>query len=207
MKPNKLLLKLIVALAVSVIVNFAYLLSIWTINDDSRNDNQQEEVAVDGVVRLSGDGYGYIVSTDEDAIADSVYVSSRRARHFELKDGMTIEGVANLRKRPNAKPELVRVVMVDGVEVDYSDWYKRPDNTLLALTQLGYYMLVAFVLCTIITTVRKRKKRWPTDLAYRLGLCLIFASVAYFLAPIYDWHYGKVVFNFMAEHLLNAIVL
>lgn len=209
MKPNKLLLNLIVALAVSVIVNFAYLLSLWIINNNGGNngENQQDEIAVQGVVRLSGDGYGYIISEGGAVASDSVYVSSRRVRRFELKDGMIIQGVASVQKSPMAKPELVRVEVVDGAEVDYSDWYKRPDNKLLAITQIGFYLLVAFVLCTIITSARKRVSRWHIDLMYRLGLCLIFVAAAYFVAPIYDWHHGRILFNFMAEHMLNPMIL
>ena len=208
MKKNHILLSLIVATAVSLIVNFSYLLSIWVINDNdsARDEKPRPEIAVAGVVHLAVDGYGYLVVADSTVAHDSIYISSNRARRFGLREGMVITGMAEPSHRPGAHPTLERIETIDGQEFDYSTLFKRPNDTLLAAMQVGFYLLVAFAICLIFThNVLSRERR--AAYFYRLGVGVVVAVVAYMMAPIYDWHAGEIRLNITTYNVFNPMVM
>lgn len=210
MKKNHILLSLIVATAVSLIVNFAYLLSIWVINDNdsARDEKPRPEIAVEGVVHLAVDGYGYLMPADSTVMHDSIYISSNRARRFGLREGMTITGMAEPSHHPGAHPTLERVETINGEEYDYSAMFKRPNDTLLATIQVGFYLLVAFVMCLAFTTnTRKRMPNHNIDYLCRLGACVGVAVAAYFVAPVFDWRAGEIRLNFMTYSVFNSMTL
>lgn len=210
MKKNHILLSLIVATAVSLIANFAYLLSIWVINDNdsARDEKPRPEIAVEGVLRLAVDGYGYLIPTDSISAKtyDSIYISSNRARRFGLREGMVLTGMAEPSHRSGAHPTLERIETIDGQKFDYSSLFKRPNDTLLAAMQVGFYLLVAFTICLIFThNVRSRERR--AAYFYRLGVGVVVAVVGYLLAPIYDWHAGEIRLNIMTYSVFNPMVM
>ena len=226
MKKNHVLLSLIVATAVSLIVNFAYLLSIWVVNDNNTasDEKPRPEITFEGVAHINADGYGYILTTAVDKSAlvemeavdtlrpnpiggfDSVYISSNRAHRLGVRDGMTITGTAEPARRHDARPVLVRINTIDGEEFDYSSLFKRPDDNLLAAIQVGFYLLVAFVMCLILThNVQGNRKLG--DYIARIGLCVVVAVVAYLLAPVVERYSGEIRLNIMSYNAFNPMVM
>ena len=93
-KYSDLILNLLVALAVSLVVNFSYVLLLIV---DQKSDGQQRPAKAsviargeEGTLRISPDGHGYIVYEN----GDSVYVMMQRIYRMNLKDGDRL--VANL---------------------------------------------------------------------------------------------------------------
>ncbi len=207
MKHNKILLNLIVATAVSLIVNFAYMLSIWVIDDNnSHQEPLRPEVAVEGVVWLSVDGHGYLVCDSAESCCDSVYISNNRARRFQLQSGMKIVGSAEYSPRPGGHKILRSIDTVNGEAFDYSALFQRPDDNLLAAMQLGYYLLLALLMCTIFT-FQRRHKGFILYYGARVGLCALVALLGYYLLPVYDWRAGEMTINAMVYDAFNPMVL
>jgi len=75
-----LVLNLLVAVAISLVVNFSYvLLMLVDLNSDSQprpSDQRAVERPDEGVLSVHPDGYGYLVYEN----GDSVYVPTRRMR-------------------------------------------------------------------------------------------------------------------------------
>ena len=229
MKKNHVLLSLIVATAVSLIVNFAYLLSIWVVNDNNTasDEKPRPEITFEGVAHINADGYGYILTTavDESALEeaesaedtlrpslvqhsfDSVYISSNRAHRLGVRDGMTITGTAEPARRPDARPVLMRIDTINGEEFDYSALFKRPDDNLLAAIQVGFYLLVAFLMCLIFTHNTQGNQRKHIDFFTRLGLCVVVAAVAFLLAPVVERYSGEIRLNIMSYNTFNPMVM
>ena len=78
------------AIAVSLICNFSYLLLLVSNQTDAgnrrstRNRNKDAVIeVVEGRLSVNGDGYGYIVSEK----GDSVYIDHRKLNRLSLSDG------------------------------------------------------------------------------------------------------------------------
>ena len=82
-----LVLNLLVAVAISLVVNFSYvLLMLVDLNSDSQprpSDQRAVERPDEGVLSVHPDGYGYLVYEN----GDSVYVPTRRMRWLEIAPG------------------------------------------------------------------------------------------------------------------------
>ena len=79
----------LVSLAISLIVNFSYLLLIVVnqsaeIRGSKSRREQAAAVVVEGELGMSVDGFGYVVV---DGTGDSIYVDRRSARRLELTSG------------------------------------------------------------------------------------------------------------------------
>lgn len=75
-----LILNLLVAVAISLVVNFSYvLLMLVDLNSDSQSRSADERIVErsdEGVLAVHPDGYGYLIYEN----GDSVYVPARRMR-------------------------------------------------------------------------------------------------------------------------------
>ena len=111
-----LVLNLLVAVAISLVVNFSYvLLMLVDLNSDSQprpSDQRAVERPDEGVLSVHPDGYGYLVYEN----GDSVYVPTRRMRWLEIAPGDRIVAdlmpprsekahpmLAEIRTRPDAR--------------------------------------------------------------------------------------------------------
>ena len=151
-KYSDLILNLLVALAVSLVVNFSYVLLLIV---DQKSDGQPRPAKAsviargeEGTLRVSPDGHGYIVYEN----GDSVYVMMQRIYRMNLKDGDRL--VANLAapRRHGAHPVMTELRMRNGEEFDYSTLYNRPSRTSELTLQLIYYLVVSFIMLSILTS-------------------------------------------------------
>ena len=210
MKPHGtyriIVINLIIAVAISLIANFAYLLSILIMRQhDSETAPPPppgEEIVYRGTVRVSPDGYGYLLTPNpKTGETDSIYIAPRYIRWHELKSGHTAAVTARQPRDRAANPTVSQVKEINGVPYDYGQHFNRPSNTFVFSIQLGYYVLLAFVLLSVITyryrsTVRSRL----------LGMfyCLALGVVLYFLSPVFH-RSGQIVPLFMnSPFLFNA---
>lgn len=196
------LLNLLVAVAVSLVVNFSYLLLLFVDQRSEQTKSPNERIVErneEGRLSVSPDGHGYVVY----AQGDSVYVTIQRIRRLSLRDGDRLV-VDIVPRRGGAHPMLMTVRMRNGQEYDYSAVF-RPSETVEMTLQLLYYLLVSFVLLSILTSVRWNYT--PGRFARRCVWCLAAAVGLYLLAPVTDWHSGRIELNFMGGRMLDYMLL
>lgn len=198
------LLNLLVAVAVSLVVNFSYLLLLIV---DQRSDTQprQGDRAIvrmeEGVLSVVPDGHGYLIYEN----GDSVYVPMMRIRRLGLADGDRLVIDLSRPRKKGAHPILDRLKMRNGAEFDYSTVFNRPSETLDMVLNLVYYMVLSFVLLTIL--ISGRRNFTPGLFARRCAWGIAAAVALYFIAPVPEWRTGRFVMNFMNGRMLDYMLL
>ena len=204
-KYSDLILNLLVALAVSLVVNFSYVLLLIV---DQKSDGQPRPAKAsviargeEGTLRVSPDGHGYIVYEN----GDSVYVMMQRIYRMNLKDGDRL--VANLAapRRHGAHPVMTELRMRNGEEFDYSTLFNRPSKTTELALQLFYYLVVSFIMLSILTSVRRRYT--PGRFMRHCIWCVLAAAALYMVAPVTEWRSGRIMLNCMGDHIFDYMLL
>lgn len=204
-KYSDLILNLLVALAVSLVVNFSYVLLLIV---DQKSDGQPRPAKAsviargeEGTLRVSPDGHGYIVYEN----GDSVYVMMQRIYRMNLKDGDRL--VANLAapRRHGAHPVMTELRMRNGEEFDYSTLFNRPSKTTELALQLFYYLVVSFIMLSILTSVRRRYT--PGRFVRHCIWCVLAAAALYMVAPVTEWRSGRIMLNCMGDHIFDYMLL
>ena len=204
-KSADLILNLLVALAVSLVVNFSYVLLLIV---DQKSDGQPRPAKAsviargeEGTLRVSPDGHGYIVYEN----GDSVYVMMQRIYRMNLKDGDRL--VANLAapRRHGAHPVMTELRMRNGEEFDYSTLFNRPSKTTELALQLFYYLVVSFIMLSILTSVRRRYT--PGRFVRHCIWCVLAAAALYMVAPVTEWRSGRIMLNCMGDHIFDYMLL
>lgn len=204
-KYSDLILNLLVALAVSLVVNFSYVLLLIV---DQKSDGQSRPAKAsviargeEGTLRVSPDGHGYIVYEN----GDSVYVMMQRIYRMNLKDGDRL--VANLAapRRHGAHPVMTELRMRNGEEFDYSTLFNRPSKTTELALQLFYYLVVSFIMLSILTSVRRRYT--PGRFVRHCIWCVLAAAALYMVAPVTEWRSGRIMLNCMGDHIFDYMLL
>lgn len=200
-----LVLNLMVAVAISLVVNFSYvLLMIVDLNTDNQPhpaDDRIVERSGEGLLTVHPDGYGYLVYDG----GDSVYVSSQRIRRLELRSGDRLEADVMPSQRREAHPMLWKIRVRNGAEFDYSALFNRPSKGTELMLQLFYYLVVSFVMLSILTSVR-RNYSMPRFVR-RCLWCCVAAAVLYCVAPVTEWHSGRIEMNFMSGRMFDYMLL
>ena len=204
-KYSDLILNLLVALAVSLVVNFSYVLLLIV---DQKSDGQPRPAKAsviargeEGTLRVSPDGHGYNVYEN----GDSVYVMMQRIYRMNLKDGDRL--VANLAapRRHGAHPVMTELRMRNGEEFDYSTLFNRPSKTTELALQLFYYLVVSFIMLSILTSVRRRYT--PGRFVRHCIWCVLAAAALYMVAPVTEWRSGRIMLNCMGDHIFDYMLL
>lgn len=198
-------LNLLVALAVSLVVNFSYLLLLIV---DKRGDMPRRQAAEqiverdeEGVLRVSADGHGYLVYEN----GDSAYVPQSYVRRLRLTDGDRIVTTLSAPRRAGAHPVLNTIRVRNGEEFDYGSVFSRPSEAVQFAVQLLFYLVLSFVLLTILTATRHGYSPWRFTRACLW--CLAVAAVFYLFAPVRDWHSGRIVINLMSNRTFDYMLL
>ena len=201
-----ILLNLLVAVAVSLVVNFSYLLLLLVDQKSDTPPPPDEELYAgeqpeEGVLRISPDGHGYLLFES----GDSVYVSMQRVRRLNLQEGDRLVAKIAAPTTAGAHPTMERLLRRNGEEFDYGALFKRPSESVVLTLQLFYYLLLSFVLLSILTPVRYNYSR--RRFVVRCLWCAAVAAGLYFLAPVTEWRSGRLMFSFMAPRMLDYVLL
>ena len=204
-KYSDLILNLLVALAVSLVVNFSYVLLLIV---DQKSDGQQRPAKAsviargeEGTLRISPDGHGYIVYEN----GDSVYVMMQRIYRMNLKDGDRLGANLAAPRRHGAHPVMTELRMRNGEEFDYSTLFNRPSKTTELALQLFYYLVVSFIMLSILTSVRRRYT--PGRFVRHCIWCVLAAAALYMVAPVTEWRSGRIMLNCMGDHIFDYMLL
>ncbi len=215
---SSLVLNILIAFVITLTVNFSYLLSIIVEQREAAGTQQQQQgqevvvrvrPEVRGELHLSKDGYGYIlcdtviVSPRGEYHLDSIFVTNRKARWYNLCDGDQI--VCNFfPPRGEANPQLDKVIMQNGNEIPAPVIYDRPKRNEDMAVQLFYYFTLTFVLLSIMTAKLDLHNTSKTYYTYRCLLVVITTVACYFIAPFINWQTGKVMMIF--QHQPNMMI-
>lgn len=203
-KYSDAVLNLLVAVAVSLVVNFSYLLLLLVERNDSpprSESGQMVRRGEEGRLAVSPDGHGYLVYPG----GDSVYVMQSRVRRLKLADGDRLVGELEPPRTERGHPLLARIERRNGEEFDYSTLYNRPSEGYQLLLQLLYYLVVSFVMLSILT--RSRHDYSARRFARQCLWCLLVAGALYLLAPVAEWHTGPIRPNVMGGRLFDYVLL
>ena len=200
-----LVLNLLVAVAISLVVNFSYvLLMLVDLNSDSQprpSDQRAVERSDEGVLSVHPDGYGYLIYEN----GDSVYVPTRRMRWLGISPGDRIVADLMPPRSERAHPMLAEIRTRNGAEFDYSKLYNGPSKMTELLLQLFYYLVVSFVMLSILTSVR-RNYSMPRFVR-RCLWCCVAAAALYCVAPVTEWHSGRIQMNFASGRMFDYMLL
>lgn len=200
-------LHIIVALAISLVINFSYLL-VPIITDQGmkqRGENIPDGEHSVGVLHLSADMHGYIICECEQR--DSTYVTGWQVRTFKLQDGDTLKFTT---KEPRQLPDsdirgahmrLDDVVMRNGKKFDLDVIYDRPSRTVEFVWQIAYYALIAFVLIYLFVSARRRESRSYLMYMFYVVLAVAISALAIYCAPVMAYKDGmmRIVFFFDSQ--------
>ena len=213
---SSLVLNILIAIVITLTVNFSYLLSIIVDQRETIGGPQQEpEVVVvqarpevRGQLHLSKDGYGYIlcdtlINTPRgERHLDSIFVSNRKARWYNLCDGDQI--VCNFfPPRGDANPQLDKVLVQNGNEIPAPVIYDRPKRNQDMAVQIFYYFALTFILLSIMTVKLNMHNPNKRTRYKQRALAVIAVTVAcYFIAPFANWQTGKVMMIFQMKPMM-----
>ena len=207
-RPSKysgIVVNLLIAVAISLVVNFSYvLLMLVDLNSDSQprpSDQRAVERPDEGVLSVHPDGYGYLVYEN----GDSVYVPTRRMRWLEIAPGDRIVADLMPPRSEKAHPMLAEIRTRNGAEFDYSKLYNGPSKMTELLLQLFYYLVVSFVMLSILTSVRRNYSM--SRFVRRCLWCCVAAAALYCVAPVTEWHTGRIGLNFMSGRMFDYMLL
>ncbi len=152
---NTLIINLLLAVVVCLVVNFSYLLAIREQNSRDAEAPPRwlpegEDAPHTGTLHIHADGYGYILC-EGDAHVDSIYVASRLVRRLSLSEGNRLKVIARDPVNPAANQYMWRVLELDGEPVDYGARFDSPEGPAEMVTELAFYLVLAFVMLCLVT--------------------------------------------------------
>ena len=181
---------ILLSIAVSLLVNFSYLLVLFESHNSDKDrpewleEYEARKVVIDteGTLHIMPDGYGFLVM-DEGSVVDSVYVNSGRVWRFGLKDGDRMRVTALTPEIEGAHHSLFTIETLNGKEHDYAARFDKPDTNSQTVLQIICYALLMFVVLTIVTRSSRKSSIFKRYfLPYLLSLLIVAAF--FFAAPV-----------------------
>ncbi len=200
-KYNAVAINVLLALVISLVINFSYLLAIR--EQDKRDFGTPhwlpeggQETPHKGTLHVAKDGYGYVICEGyhDEGHGDSIYVNAGVIRRLNLMDGSMLTVTARDSQTPGANRFLWKVLEVNGEPFDYGALYNRPSNNLVMALQFGYYFLFALILLCIMTVGGRNDLKFYMK---RAAYCIVIAGGLYFLLPVMKHRTGELVIEAM----------
>ncbi len=181
---------ILLSIAVSLLVNFSYLLVLFESHNSDKDrpewleEYEARKVVIDteGTLHIMPDGYGFLVM-DEGSVVDSVYVNSGRVWRFGLKEGDRMRVTALTPEIEGAHHSLFTIETLNGENHDYAARFDKPDTSSQTVLQIICYALLMFVVLTIVTRSSRKSSIFKRYfLPYLLSLLIVAAF--FFAAPV-----------------------
>ncbi|MBQ5691397.1 MAG: histidine kinase [Alistipes sp.] len=199
---------LLMAIAISLVCNFSYLILLVSNQSDSnprangKRNRDAVAVLVEGTLRVNGDGYGYII-TDE---KDSIFIDHRRVHWLNLHDGDRLQVEAGERSSFEAKHLFARrIVKLNGEEFDYGAIYRGSHQWSVLLYQFIFYLVLSYILLAIMNM--KGRDISIKQYLIRSAICLLISTAAYFVSPVPLIHTGEVIMVYQSRQLVEFAVI
>lgn len=197
------------AIVVSLVCNFSYLLLLVSNQTDMGNqratrqhNKDAEVVCVEGVLSVSDDGYGYVVSDQ----GDSIYLDHRKVHRLGLESGDVLLIEASERRNFEAKhPIMRRVIERNGEKFDYGALYRGSEQWNILFYQFFFYFVLSFILLVVMGT-KGRGATWR-QLLLRSLICAAIAFATYFISPVPLMHSGEVIPVYKSRQVVELVVV
>ncbi len=204
-KHSDWIVNLLMAVAISLVVNFSYLILLLVEPGERRQrqlpDPQSEMREEVGVLRLSPDGHGYLVYE----AGDSLYVPQHRIWRWELAEGDSLVVTVVQAEREGAHAHMDRIWQRNGESFDLGAIGSRPSRSYELLLQLLFYWVASFAMLSILSPAGRHYS--IRGFVMRSLGAIAVMSALYFVAPISEWRTGQIRPNFMAQHHLDYMLL
>ncbi len=203
---------ILVALAISLIVNFSQMLLLAVNEFGTWAPQNSEELAksvnVKGKLDLSVDGYGYLLC-EEEAPVDSVYISHWSIRNIKLQNGdlLTIKAVPPY--QDGARFRLAEILEINGKPFDYAAAFAQQNTGLdLSVQILFYFAMSIFILLLLTRRVNHNAPSFALFTRRSLWSLLVVIGL-YFLAPVSNRYTGEIapVFATKSRWMVDYLVL
>jgi len=199
---STVVLNLLIAFAISLTVNFSYALLFLVerpaedgMPPHFRNENGAE-IAGTGRLSVSADGHGYILFGGGGV--DSVYITAMRVKRLGLSDGDMMK-IRAIPPHGGGHMRFAELLELNGEPFDYGTVYQRPKEGLLFALQILYFFAVAFVMLTLLSgDCSGRFGYWRRSLS-----CILLCGALYFVAPVAEWHSGRIAMLAGTARLLD----
>lgn len=198
-----------VAIVVSLICNFSYLLLLVTSQSDTGNrrvnthrNRDAVSVSVEGVLSVNGDGYGYLITE----AGDSIYIDHRRLNWLDLKEGDVLFVEAAERTNFDAKHLFMRrVIERNGEKFDYGALYRGSEQWSILLYQFFFYFVLSFILLLVMNS-KGRDATWRRFLV-RSAICVLIVVATYFISPVPLMFSGEVIPVYKSRQIVEFVVV
>lgn len=198
-----------VAIVVSLICNFSYLLLLVTNQTDTGNrrisrnrDKGAISVIVKGYLSVKGDGFGYIITES----GDSVFVDHRKLNWLNLNNSDTL--LVEAAERTNFEAShlyMRRVLERNGKEFDYGALYRGSEQWSMVLYQFLFYIALSFILLVVMNS-KGRDATWQQFLI-RAAICVLITFATYFVSPVPLMHSGEVIPVYKSRQIVEFVVI
>lgn len=182
---------ILLSIAVSLLINFSYLLVLFESHSSDKDrpqwveeyDARTVELPTEGTLHIMPDGYAYLIM-DEGSPIDSIYVNSGRIWRYKLNEGDRMKVTALEPEVEGAHYSLFTISKLNGQEFDYTSRFDKPKTDSRTALQIICYALLMFVVLSIVTrsTTRKGSLWRRYFVPYSLSLLIVVAF--FFAAPI-----------------------
>lgn len=202
-----LVTNLLVALAISLVVNFSYLLLLLVQSEPSephRKGHREQFVECEGWLRINADGHAYLLSPTADSV-DSLYLTHNRVSWWQLAEGDFLRVRAELPEQGH--PRVKELLERNGEEFDEAALYHRPSQGMLIGVQILFYMALAFILVTLMTVGGEKMNYSLRFYSKRMVVALLVAVALYMVAPVQRWRTGELLLNFANGLGIDYLVL
>ena len=198
-----------VAIVVSLVCNFSYLLLLVSSQTDAgnrrmnRNRNRDAvSVVIEGKLSVNGDGFGYLIADN----GDSVYIDHRKLNWLNLSEGDELIVEAAERTNFEAKHLYMRrVIERNGEEFDYGALYRGSEQWNILLYQFLFYFVLSFLLLIVMNS-KGRDISWQKFLV-RSAICVLITFATYFISPVPMMHSGEVIPVYKSRQIVEFIVV
>lgn len=200
---------ILMAIAVSLVCNFSYLLLLVSSQTDTGNrrlnggsNKNAILITAEGTLSINEDGFGYIISDK----GDSIYVDHRKLNWLNLSNGDVLLVEASKRANFETKhPYMRRVIARNGKEFDYGALYRGSEQWSILLYQLFFYFVLSFVLLVVMN--HKSHNMTLQQFLFRSMICLLIVFATYFISPVPNMHTGEVIPTYQSHQIVEFVVV
>ncbi len=199
-RSSKIVIDILIAIAISLVVNFSHLMLIFVDQDPQMPQNaqgpqQREGRRVEGRFLLSPDGHGYVLFNQE----DSAYVAQGRVSRYGISNGDTLI-VSIIEASPDSdKHSVVQNVLRRNGNVVAPYSTGSPQRVSEFVTQTIYYLILSLLVILVATSSVGR--HWRRAALKKLMLALAVAVILYFFAPLVSRRYqGDLIIHLLLRN-------
>ena len=195
------------AIAISLVCNFSYLLLLVSNQSDSGNHRANApksttSVEMSGTLTISEDGFGYLITE----AGDSIYVDHRRIIRLDLSDGDTLLVEAAKRKNFPAKHlYMQRIIERNGEEFDYGAFFRGSEQWSILLYQLFFYFVLSFFLLLVMNF--RNDNLSVSHFLIRSTVCLLIVFATYFISPVPKMFSGEVIPVYKSHQIVEFVAV